>query len=205
MGVQERRTREKEELRVSILKAAREILLEEGHAKLSIRKVARAVEYSVGTIYLHYQSKDELLLALHQDAFQRKSMLFAPLMGITDPQARLEAMGRAYIEHAVESPADFYLMFVDDCPIQLLNERGEDWNKGQSAMDMLRLTLEQGIEKGVFRADLNLDSMPMILWSLVHGCATLIYTKRLEMADPTLTRHKVQDDLFGEMHRLLGS
>ena len=203
MGVKERKAREKEELRDRILDAARGILLRDGHGGLSIRKVAKAIEYSPGTIYLYYKDKDELMLALHQDAFQRKSHLFAPLMGITDYKARLEAMGRAYIQHAVTSPADFHLMFVDKCPIQRLREEGQDWHGGQTALDMLKACLRGGQQAGVFRADLDPESMAIVLWSLVHGYAMLVDSNRIEAATPGEAPTTVLDSLFRQINKMV--
>ena len=203
MGIKERKAREKEELRERILDAARVILLRDGHDGLSIRKVAKAIEYSPGTIYLYYKDKDELMLALHRDAFQRKGSLFAPLLGITDYTARLEAMGRAYIQHAVDSPADFHLMFVDKCPIQRLQEEGQDWRNGQTALDMLKACIRGGQEAGVFRSDLDPDSMSIVLWSLVHGYAMLADSNRIEAATPGETSDHVLDDLFHQINQMV--
>lgn len=205
MGIQERKLREKEALRQRILEAARDIYLREGPDALSIRKVARAIEYSPGTIYLHYRDKDDLLLELHRDAFRRKGGLFGPLMSITDPVARLEAMGRAYIHHALENAADFHLMFVDECPISRMVETGEEWTNGDTVMDMLRNTIQQGIDQGSMRPDIVPETMTVILWSLVHGCATLLTGTRLSMVVDDLTPQQIQDNLFDQMHRILSN
>ena len=205
MGVRERKAREKEELRSRILDAARSILLKEGHESLSIRKVAKAVEYSPGTIYLYYKDKDELILALHRDAFQRKTGLFAPLLGIEDHHKRLEAMGRAYIQHAFESPADFHIMFVDRCPISRLQEEGEDWRNGMTAFDMLKETLRRGQADGAFRKDMDPDTMSVVLWSLVHGYAMLVSSNHLEAAQPDDSQEKTQDDLFRQIELLVSA
>src|ERR687885_1755275 len=61
MGVQERRAREKQELRQEILDAARELFIREGFENVSMRKIADKIEYSPTTIYLHFQDKADLL------------------------------------------------------------------------------------------------------------------------------------------------
>ena len=69
MGIPDRKEREKKELKELILKEARALILEEGFEKTSIRKIADRIEYSPTTIYLYFQDKNELLLALHQESF----------------------------------------------------------------------------------------------------------------------------------------
>ena len=69
MGIVERKEREKEDMRRLILNAARKLFLEQGYEKTSIRNIADAIEYSPATIYLYYKDKNELLFALHEEAF----------------------------------------------------------------------------------------------------------------------------------------
>lgn len=202
MGTTERRQREREALKDLILDGARQVFMRDGHDGLSIRKVAKEIEYSPGTIYLYYKDKDELMLALHQDAFARKSGLFAPLMEIRDPLSRLEAMGRAYIHHALNSEADFHLMFVDKCPMNRLREEGKEWRTGNTAYQMLVETVRSGVEGKVFRSDIQPESMAVVLWSLVHGCATLILSERLGMLDEDSRKHAI-DEIFTQMNLLL--
>jgi len=46
MGTQERREREREELRTKILDAARELFAIEGYDAVTMRKIAEKIEYS---------------------------------------------------------------------------------------------------------------------------------------------------------------
>ena len=56
----DRREREKAEFRQIVLDAARQIVLEEGFDALSMRKIADAIEYAPGTIYLYFESRDAI-------------------------------------------------------------------------------------------------------------------------------------------------
>ena len=69
MGILERKEREREDMRRLILNAARELFLEQGYEKTSIRNIADVIEYSPATIYLYYKDKNELFFALHEEAF----------------------------------------------------------------------------------------------------------------------------------------
>ena len=202
MSTTARRQRDRENLTALILDGARRVFERDGHDGISIRKVAKEIEYSPGTIYLYYKDKDALMLALHQDAFRRKADLFAPLMALPDPSTRVEAMGRAYIHHALTSPADFHLMFVDKCPMHALREAGLEWRNGNSAFQMLESTIQAGIDAGQFVDGINAQSMAVVLWSLVHGCATLILSERLGMLNDA-SRDEAIDDLFTQVDRLL--
>lgn len=115
MGVAERREREREQLRQQIVDAARDLLLEQGLAGLSMRAIAERIEYSPATIYIYFKDKEELVREVVHTGFE--------LMGVT-VAAELEragetasareqygAMGRAYARFAIENPAYFRVMF----------------------------------------------------------------------------------------------
>ncbi|RZK81018.1 MAG: TetR/AcrR family transcriptional regulator, partial [Pedobacter sp.] len=62
MGIAERKIRQKEEFKASILEAAWLQVLTDGWQSLSIRKIADAIEYSVPVIYSHFENKEAILL-----------------------------------------------------------------------------------------------------------------------------------------------
>lgn len=64
MGTAERREREREERRATILEAAREVFLEKGPAQGTMEEVAARAELSKGALYLYFPSKEDLFLAL---------------------------------------------------------------------------------------------------------------------------------------------
>lgn len=193
---------DKENLKSNILEASKLVLESQGRDQLSIRKVAKEVGCSPGTIYLHYKDKDALLLALHQDISSRKAALFAPLMLVENPQERILAMGRLYIQNAVENPADFNLMFLDKCPINALEMAGKDWNEGYAGFDMLKMTLQEGIDKGIFNSNLSISGTAMTLWATVHGYASLYICNRLSMLNEK-EKSKVLDDMFQHLRGIL--
>lgn len=67
MGVQERREREKQARQDAILEAAREVFFARGLDQTTIDDVAEQAEVSKGTIYLYFQSKEELYISVFMD------------------------------------------------------------------------------------------------------------------------------------------
>ncbi len=70
MGRKERRFREQEELRESVLHAAREIALSEGWRNVTMRKIAERIEYSHPALYEYFANKDVLLLEVLREGFR---------------------------------------------------------------------------------------------------------------------------------------
>ncbi len=64
MGVQERRERERQARRRSVLEAARELVREHGFNATTTKQIAARCELSEATLFWHFRSKDEILTSL---------------------------------------------------------------------------------------------------------------------------------------------
>src|SRR4051812_31773071 len=100
---QKRRERERREMRVRLLEAARVIASEEGWNAVTIRRIAGRLEYSAPILYQHFASKEELLVELMMVGFaELAERLCLAAEGLTD--GRLVAMAEAYWAFAFSSP-----------------------------------------------------------------------------------------------------
>jgi AcrR family transcriptional regulator len=112
MGIAERKIRQKEEFRATILEAAWLQVLTEGWQSLSIRKIADAIEYSVPVIYSHFENKEAILLEFTIEGFQK---LAEHLQHVKDkflsPAGQLEQIAHAYWDFAFDHKEYYQLMF----------------------------------------------------------------------------------------------
>ncbi|MEJ2879872.1 TetR/AcrR family transcriptional regulator [Pedobacter sp. GR22-6] len=112
MGIAERKIRQKEEFRASILEAAWLQVLSDGWQSLSIRKIADAIEYSIPVIYNHFENKEAILLEFTKEGFEKLADTLAEVKGRhLEPAAQLEAMAHAYWDFAFEHKEYYQLMF----------------------------------------------------------------------------------------------
>ena len=179
MGISERREREKLELRKRILLQAKDILLTEGWAQLSIRNIAKGVEYSPATIYLYFEGKDEIVFRLMEMGLQQLMEKMQPLMSIEHPVDRLNQLGKSFVEFGLENSEWFELMFnlpKDVCPIE---KYLEDSSPGIMLFDLLVNTCNEAIENG-FTEIKDAEILAMLLWSSVQGLVNLIRSKNFE-------------------------
>lgn len=70
MGTKERRQREFSEREDLILDVALDLIRQDGLLNLQMGRLAEKCEYAVGTLYLHFSSKEDLLLALVTRVFR---------------------------------------------------------------------------------------------------------------------------------------
>ena len=184
MGIAERKEREREGVKVLILNAAREIFLSEGYENTSIRKIAAKIEYSPGIIYLHFKDKNDLLLSLHDKAFECKmKALFHSVEHIENPLERLRATGISYLQYGIDNPQDYELMFILSCTMEALACKEEFWKDGSVAIGALKETIRACMDAGYFRKDINVDETSLLLWSHTHGLVSLYIKERLNIYD----------------------
>ncbi len=111
MGIKQRRERERQEIRQSILSAAREIATEEGWQAVTTRKVAERIEYSQPTIYEYFENKEAILLALLREGYEQLvAAVQAAFNSTPDPEARLLAISEAYWDFAFRCPELYQVM-----------------------------------------------------------------------------------------------
>jgi AcrR family transcriptional regulator len=173
MGISERKERGKEDLKKRILNAARELFIQKGFEETSIRNIAEKIEYSPTTIYLYYKDKDAIFHALHSEGFVIFNSKMSVLQYVSDPLERLKAMGKIYIDFALENSDLYDLMFTLSAPMDCLNDNPEhDWNEGIAAFNNLKSTIEASIQMGYLPAT-DPEIMTFFIWSSLHGMCSL--------------------------------
>lgn len=76
MGTRERRQRQFAEREQLFLDTARNLIEEGGLLPLQMTRIAEAAEYAVGTLYQHFASKEDLLVALTTEGVREHGALF---------------------------------------------------------------------------------------------------------------------------------
>lgn len=175
MGVTERRAREREEMRLKILDAARNLFATEGYDAVTLRKVADCIEYCPATIYKYFSDKDEMVRALCEEDIAAMMSTFRPSMAELTPLERLKSFGRAYIDMGLEQPNHYRLMFMtpllspDD---SMLVEKHA--NPDTDSYGLFLTVVQQCIDAGVFREELkDAEFIAQTLWAGHHGVISL--------------------------------
>ncbi len=178
MGIADRKAKEKEDLKALILKGAKKLFVAKGVEQTTIRSIANSIDYSVGTVYLHFKDKNAILHSLHTQGFSQLSGDFKVLYNVNDPMERLKALGKVYIQFAGDNPEMYDLMFSLKAPMEFLDAiNEEEWNEGKATFDVLHTTVKQCIANGHFTGHKS-EPLSFMIWSLVHGMCSLEISKR---------------------------
>jgi AcrR family transcriptional regulator len=160
------------DLRNSLIKAGAEILLKEGVASLTLRRVARQAGVSHSAPYAHFTDKQSLIAAISTQGFENLLDILYSVVNLnqSDPAQMLLEFAYAYSEFAIANPAHFKLMFsgiLEDeheyKDFENLSMRGFDL-----LLDVVRICQDAGVLK-----KMDTEIQALNLWSLVHGHAAL--------------------------------
>jgi len=182
MGVQERKTRERAALRKKIIQSANKLFLKKGYEGTSIRLIAQDIEYSPATIYLYFKDKNELFRAILDNAFKVFLEHLAATKIIADPLSRLRELCRQYLKYAKDYPAFYDLIFIST-----------QWTEGEEAsakrysgetFEVFVNTLNDCRKNGYFISKVPVN-FALIIWSFIHGLASLLVKDRLSHLDGT--------------------
>lgn len=185
MSILERRQREKEALRESILTTAWKIVREDGWQSLSIRKIADAIQYSVPVIYDHFQNKEAILMEFGKQGFKLiiKKMVDAKNKAAT-PEDQLRAIANAYWNFAFRHKEYYQLMWgmnVPSCDMQRCIPEQFDFK--ELIMEPMNTIIERSQNHSV-QACIKYHTF----WSILHG---LISIKMIAPPDDTWELNKL--------------
>ncbi len=177
MGSQERRERQRCEVRTKIMDAARDLFAKEGVEAVSMRKIAQAIEYSPTAIYLHFADKDALLGELCANDFGSLARAFNKAAAVKDPIERIRALGIQFMQFGVKYPNHFRFMFMtptrakQELDEKMLQRRGDP---EQDAYARLLLACREALAAGRFRKQLtDANLVAQTLAAAVHGVVAL--------------------------------
>ncbi|HHZ01233.1 MAG TPA: TetR/AcrR family transcriptional regulator [Tissierellia bacterium] len=112
-----RREKEIEAMRKLIISTASEIIAEEGLDNLSIRKIAKKIEYSPSVIYNYFKDKEEIVNTIMRSGYMKiVSAVSASDLENLPPTEKLAEMTRNYIEEALKMPDEFLSVQVNQTP-----------------------------------------------------------------------------------------
>lgn len=162
-----------------IIQIAKQIILEEGLDKLSIRKIAVKLNQTPGIVYHYFKSKDEILLAIVDQGYGEILQTIASYMRIENPEQRLHDSLYAYMNLMIEKNQLFMIMMQSN--IEEIQNRVNVLNCDASkrkSISMLSSTIEIGIAEGVFQCK-DAQLRARTIWASVYGLITRIVTENI--------------------------
>lgn len=151
--------------RKAILRAAIEVFARKGYFNSKVADIASAAGIADGTVYLYFKSKDEILSSI----FDRAMAEFIEegkreLSEMTKPQEKLKRIAEFHLER-LGSDRDLAIVFQVE--LRGSTKFMQQFSAAGFAeyLDLIKTTIEEGQNAGVFRKDLK----PIVCAKILYG------------------------------------
>ncbi len=167
-------------LRRAILDETRGLLVREGYAGLSMRKIARAVGCSATSIYLYFDSKDALTHALIDEGMERlHAALEAAEAGAHTAPERLDRLCRAYVQFGLDHPEYYQTMFQLH-PQRMERYPAESYRRARRNIERFGAVIADGTADGSLTTPTPPETASVALWTALHGLVSLHLAERID-------------------------
>jgi len=167
----EKRPHHHGDLRAALITAGVELVRDGGPDALSIRKVAALAGVSHAAPAHHFRSLADLRMAVIAQGYRdfTHAMEDEIARAPTTPRDHILAAGRGYLTFALSNPGLFHLMFGGA-------NRGEIDTEFCQASDAAYDVLRR-VSAPIAPGTAGVEGNEMLVWSLVHGLASLMLAK----------------------------
>lgn len=170
MGIAERKSRERAGREERIVAAARAVAESEGWDAVTIRRLAKEIEYSQPILYSHFANRDAIVAAVAVEGFKElATVLQEAAGGANGRRDALMDVAMAYFAFALSRPALYQAMFI--LPTQLQFAEAETRSELRAGFDAIAAAVSP------FCADVEI--VTETLWAALHGLAELERSGRI--------------------------
>lgn len=163
------------DLRRQVLDASLDLIANDGLNALSMREVARRAGVSHQAPYHHFHDREGIMVAIAQEGFQGlRAAMESAIATVKHPIQRLQAIGVAYVDFALEHPSHFKVMFRSE--LAPLDKHADASERANTCFDLLVEIANAASQHRWGRVD---PAMPLAAWSIAHGFATLMLEGKL--------------------------
>ncbi|MBN1541302.1 TetR/AcrR family transcriptional regulator [candidate division KSB1 bacterium] len=169
--------------REKILKAAVKIFARDGFFNAKVEEIARLAGVAVGTTYLYFENKDDLLISIfEEEMLPIINNMKREIERVPTPVEKLKAFITHHLEMVKNKPDMAQLLEVE---LRQSSKfiRGYTGTKFREYLNLISQIFEEGQQQGVFRHDIK----PTILKQVLFGALDQISTNY------TLSRSKKID------------
>jgi len=178
VGLLERRVKEKDSRKKLILRSARSLFFKKGFNKVTVDEIAKSAELGKGSIYLYFDSKEEIyaqILLSDIDNFNRRvSVLLEKGSSATD---LLTEFSYIYIDFFLNDDELFRILMaymLQPAKMNLPEKlNAQILNANASSINVIGQILQLGVDSKEFSAEVNIKQNQNALWGLLNGIISL--------------------------------
>ena len=155
-----------------IVDAARQMIIDEGLASLSLRQIAATLDVTAPALYAYLADKGDLLRAVAEDEL---AALITRFEEVDDADAvdRVRAYFRAYVDHARANPELYPVMFLFPPVVDPATTIGREIPMATTAFTLPSEAVTEAVGSGAF-AEIDPVQASLVLFTAAHGTASVL-------------------------------
>ncbi len=173
----------RDELKDMVIVAAEKILVEEGYGKLTTRRIAKEIGYTVGSLYMVIKNVDDLMLLLNARTLQlllEKIEIDLSQFSDDQPYEKLMQIAESYVDFAFEHKEKWEAIFIHRvADTELLTD--------DYFLNIKKLFTVIGQQLSLLAPKLNDEALEILtrgLWGSVHGVTILSLDQKFSIGAP---------------------
>ncbi len=193
MGMRERKERDLELRRRLILDKAMDLFQKNSFSGVTLDDIASAIEFSKGTIYNHFGSKEEIYASLLVDHLNiLLSCLKEAARTGRDTSEKLRNSMKAYVRFYREHREYFKLLFFIDLVSDHYRIPGALLKRIRTLKIACLLELQgvisEGVRSGELEAGRPAAQVSLVMWGMINGVIQLVESRQFkeEGLDPLI-------------------
>ena len=202
MGTAERREREKEQRRKTIMNAAKTLFFKKGLENTTMDEIAENAELSKGTLYLYFQSKEILAMSIIKEIsdLMNKDLRKAADTGKNGIE-RIKDVTQALTDFFKKRRKEFqFFKYMDVVAASLGSENDIFMHWKSGVEEIIHVVLEiviEGIEDGSIRRDIEPDKAAFVYSNMVLSfLIRLSHNHGVILMDQELAEDEIIESMF---------
>lgn len=160
--------------RVNIASAAAILFMDKGITQTSMDDIAKAAGYSKATLYVYFESKEEIVSVLVLGSMKKLcACISSAIQQQESTRAKYDLICQELVRYQEKYPF-YFKMTLEKINIQFESqsfypEEREKFQVGEEINEMIKTVLMSGMEKGDLRADLDIAPVSFSCWGMLSG------------------------------------
>jgi TetR/AcrR family transcriptional regulator len=176
MGIAERKERERVRRRNDIIQSAERVFFKQGFENSTMDDVANEAELSKGTLYLYFESKEDLFYEIAKRGENLLEEYFIKaIKNKKNGLKKVRAIGEAFIMFFTEHKEYHEAMLYSQS--KKVGEKERTTNKSDQKKNVFVNSIIEGINDGSIRKDIDPIIVSFLLWGQTMGVLQLVASK----------------------------
>ncbi len=153
-----------------IIEASIKVFAENGYHKAKISKIAEVANVAIGSVYVYYKNKEDLLFRIFENLWERLYTDFKNLSENTflSPSEKLDSMIDIFFDIFTENPA-LAAVYVNEQTQLMENGQFRFTEYYEKFLSQAKAIVQEGVDKNIFADNVDIDIFRYFVFGAIRN------------------------------------